>query len=350
VDGIALVAEFLDAASSAHWSGHGSDDSRTYGYTSEEASATRPSLVAATWAARATEALTTLAAEGPPPPSVNDSEGLALAQAAKAILELTEQITIFTAALSGAFCCMPHNGESSSQLPSQRESTVLLIDIKGYRAHRHSHQGTDAVKHRNWATRGVELVAQWARAYGGVERPEIKGDEILMEFSQSADSAILAAASVLSHTSALRSMNIDAFTWQFHNGIDHGYIDVGEKSVMGECIDNASAFCKQGEVEANAVKLSEKAQQQCSADLSALPMSPLGRLPVGEDGDGKKFHIGVVAVNGVEVIAALAERLRRAAAEMEQAFPALPPVTEPLPFKLVDPQVEDQAEEPGSGV
>ncbi len=341
VEAIARIAEFLDAASSAHWDGHASADMTAYGYSGEVGHDTRPSLLASRWSLRAMESLMTVASLRQPLPDVGANEESTLAGAATALLELTEQIAMFTAAIAGAFCCPPHR-PAAPEPSSQRETTMLVMDIEGYRAHRREHRkDTEIVKHRNWTMRGIELVAQWARAYGGVERPEFRGDDILMEFEGSADSAALAAASVLSHTSALRSMNIDAFGWRFHNGIDHGYVDFRDNNAMGECIDNAAAFSKLGEAEANDVKLTEKAWEQCSPDLPGRSSSrELGDLPVGKDKKGEEFFVHVLALDGVEMVVALAERLRRVAGETKDAFAEEPPVTRPLKFEAAEPSDE----------
>jgi hypothetical protein len=280
------------------------------------------------------------------PLGVYESEDLALAEAATMMLELMEHIAIFTAALAGEFCCVsnPFTQPSSPEPPSQREACMLVMDIKGYRAHL---KATDAVSHHSWTMRGVELAAQWARACGGLERPEVKGDEIVIEFGP-ADSAALAAAAVLCHASALRSMNTDAFSWHFHNGTDHGNIEIRENNVMGECINNASAFAKHETDGANDVKLTAKAKQQCPTDLSALSSwRNLGMLPVGKDGAGKEFQVSVVAIDGVEIVSALTERVRRVADEIKDAFAAEHLATDRLPVKKVE-RPANKAERPGS--
>ena len=88
--------------------------------------------------------------------------------------------------------------------------------------------------------RALNLVAQWGQAFGGIEIKGRAGDDIVFEFSH-ADSALLCAAIVQEHASALRSTGLAALNWAFRIGLDTDEIsDADGGNVIGTCIDRGS--------------------------------------------------------------------------------------------------------------
>ncbi len=92
--------------------------------------------------------------------------------------------------------------------------------------------------------RALNLVAQWGQAFGGIEIKGRAGDDIVFEFSH-ADSALLCAAIVQEHASALRSTGLAALNWAFRIGLDTDEIsDADGGNVIGTCIDRAAKLAK----------------------------------------------------------------------------------------------------------
>jgi hypothetical protein len=122
----------------------------------------------------------------------------------------------------------------------------------------------------NWTDSALNLVAQWARAFGGIEINERRGDDIYLEFA-SADRAVLCAAAVQAHAQALRAMGVRELDWSFRITITSGEVTVGEgRNVLGACVNVASKmkeFRKGDEGEFDRVLVAEQALDECSATI-----------------------------------------------------------------------------------
>ena len=265
--------------------------------------------------ARIRRALTSLLEDGSLAPP--DSE-VTLRAAARELLDMTELLGAFAAALTGTF-----RGIRGGREPSAQHLSILSLDIAG--SSHHSDAG-DARSHTTWIEGGLDLAAQWARAFSGWERPERKGDEIMVEFEEDGDATVLAAAAVLCHTRALRSTEIGSISWRFHSGVDCGEVESLGHNLIGRCLNRAAriAKCGDGREDAKLVMLTKEAAERCSEQMVREPVATWGeRLTLAKSEDGEVL-MGTVPcrVDSHEAIARLTAGMRETAQSVWRTLPS----------------------------
>jgi hypothetical protein len=264
----------------------------------------------------------------PAPPPVDDRE--ALRAAAGELLDLVELLDAFSAALAGVY--RGHQGRRPDPADAgvSRQVSVLSLDLAGSTA---NGELLDAGSNYRWVEGGLNLAAQWTRAFGGAELSDRKGDELTIEFPPSGDAGVLSAAFVLRHTAALRSTEAAAVRWTFHAGVDCGQVDDGDGSnVIGSCINRAAKLAKEAEPETR-ILIGEAHAEQCSSELRD---PPVGEAAVERTIEGRRVLSR--AIDAERAVAALTERVRIAASTLAASVPALPAA------------VEARAAEPASGL
>lgn len=121
-----------------------------------------------------------------------------------------------------------------------RRRTVLVADLAGSTPH--SLENAHASS-KSWARDGLNLVAQWGRAFGGEEVNERGGDDIFIEF-ETADRGVLCAAVVQQHVKALRCMGLSGLAWSFRIAVDTGEMSDDENVVHGANLNTAAKLGK----------------------------------------------------------------------------------------------------------
>jgi hypothetical protein len=264
---------------------------------------------------RIRRALTSFLKDEPLPPP--DSE-VTLHAAARELLDMTELLGAFTASLAGAF-----RGVRGGREPTAQHLSVLSLDIAGSS---HHSEACDARSHTTWVEDGLDIAAQWTRAFSGWERPERKGDEITIEFEDDGDATALAAAAVLCHTHALRSTGIDAISWRFHSGIDCGEVESLDNNLIGRCLNRAAkiAKCGDGRDGAKLVLLTKQAAERCSDEMLREPVATWGERLTLAESEGSDVLMSTIPcrVDSHEAIARLAAGMREIAESVRSMLPS----------------------------
>lgn len=306
VAALARTIDGLDAASAEHWrDGNSEASARAAGASAR--------------AATIQDALRSLAGGGPVQRPVRQDARAAITAAAEDLLDTVGLIASALAAVAGA-SRVAEGEHRRARHPEARQVTVLVLDIAGSTVHG---EAREERSHNRWVNKGLGLVAQWTRTFGGWERLERKGDELISEFEHDGDAPVMAAAAVLCHARALRGMQIDEASWRFHCGIDHGEIKDEDNNVLGRCINGAATIGKRGDgkTEASKIVISSRTLPHCSSQLAEQPYaSPQASTVVGEY-EGREIQIPVSAIDSAQVFAAMSARLReaceRVAAELD---------------------------------
>jgi hypothetical protein len=124
----------------------------------------------------------------------------------------------------------------------QRISSVLSFDIS--KSFDHALRNDFEVNY-DWKNAGLNLIAQWGKAFGGWEGRDREGDAIWLEFEQPGDPAVLCAAAVQQHALALRSTAVPSLWWGFRVAIDEGPMRMGDGgNTIGLCLDRVSKLAK----------------------------------------------------------------------------------------------------------
>jgi hypothetical protein len=208
--------------------------------------------------------LTTLAADAPAPHTV---DGDLTRQAAKTIERILRLVRLRAAAQAGIYRGVPRRASSDRGLSALRRSTVLVADLSGstVRSMQHSHGETV-----HWSNDGLNLIALWGRAFGGLEAGPREGDAVRLEF-RDADRAILCAAVVQRHLGVLRAIGRGVVAWECRMAIDTGELSDGDgANVLGRCLNVASKlveFQRDDPDAAQRVLVTPSAQESCSALL-----------------------------------------------------------------------------------
>ncbi|HTU78093.1 MAG TPA: hypothetical protein VMF09_04970 [Solirubrobacteraceae bacterium] len=285
------------------------------------------------WCARIRRSLTSLSDE---PRTPQDGEAT-LQNAARELLDMTELLGAFAASLTGVF-----RGVRGGREPSgAQHRTVLSLDL----ADSSHHSVSSARSHTTWVEDGLDLAAQWTRAFGGWELPVRNGDEITIESEAGGDAIALAAAAVLCHTRALRSTGIDTISWRFHSGVDCGEVEPQNNNLIGRCLNGAAKLAKHGDGkgEAKLVMLTKDAAEQCSEELLREPIATWGEPLTLAEIESSDVLMSTVPcrVDSHEAIARLARGMRETA---ESALLKLPsPGTADRQFD-VQPVVEEEVD------
>jgi hypothetical protein len=247
------LVERLDLASALHW-----EQRRTAGGSAESAAADT------LWAcAHIRRALTSLREDGESTGAPSSGRA-AITTAAEELLDVLARLRAFVAASSGSY---RGSGRAVRSQAAQRIGTILHVDLAKSKEHAVVH---DFVENFEWKNTGLNLTAQWGRAFGAREMKERDGDSIWLEFEENGDPALLCAAAVQTHVSALRSISVDRLWWVLHAGVDHGRIGDGDgPGAIGLCLDRVGVFAKAGEGKESfeQVFVSPNAAELCSAAL-----------------------------------------------------------------------------------
>jgi len=210
------------------------------------------------------EKLTSLSDEAPARPPVPDDPREAIAAAAEGLMDALWLLKAFLAAVTGIY-----RGAQDSRIApppvDKRNSSVLSLDIAGSRAHEQKYPQT----HREWRSDGLDIAAQWGRAFAGREGKHREGDDLWFEFPVG-DAAILAAACVQSQASALASTKLDSIKREFHAAVDAGELEQGNMgNTQGHCMDRVTGVAKACDrtAETNYVFVTKDAWRHCSAGL-----------------------------------------------------------------------------------
>lgn len=242
-----------------------------------------------------------------PPSDLRD----ALVAAAEGLLDLTDRIRAFIAAVSGEF----RGSLDDYRQPlgeNKRSVSVLSVDIVGSGEHGRLHNGEE---HRKWVSGALNVAAQWSRAFAGREGRSRVGDEVWIEFSPS-DAPILAAAATLQHAVALRSTGLAQISWSFHAGVDAGELeDDHPANVISRTMDRVTGLAKKCDpkAEVEAVYLTPEAFQACSAQLHKAELEV--RLKEVEL-VGEEIH--PLAIEADTVMAAFCARLDELVPQLSQ--------------------------------
>jgi hypothetical protein len=296
LSGTAELVERLDAASHAAWLDPVAGD----------ADASAQAALSLAWSGRLRRALTSLTGGEGTTPSLPSDTRSAVTLAARKLDDLLDQLGAIIAALAGEFRGERAARERLNRAPSGRHAAILVLDIAGYTVHG---EATDERTHNAWAREGLNLAAQWTCALGGRERPERKGDELVVEFPEDGDTSVLAAALIQCHTRALRLTGIEQVRWCFHAGSDCGDVQEHDGDVTGLCVTHASKIAKAGDgrTEASQVAITETLRDRCSTELQREPLGHRGKT-VKLDDDGR-YTLNTHMIESPGVIDLYVERL-----------------------------------------
>jgi hypothetical protein len=244
------------------------------------------------------------------------------------LLEVTKVLGTFAAAVAGVY--RGTRGQRAPvQLPPEREATVLFVDITKSveRALRDGFEVT-----ANWKNSGLNLAAQWAKAFGGREVQDRPGDAVWLDFGQHPDAAVMCAGAIQQHMRALRLTGLQSLSWTMHMAVDEGRLrDADGGCVAGDCIDR-SARCAKVEYDGkrdDGVLVTQETATRCSADLRENGV--MSELPqeielAGEDLPGSR--ITPFSVDSKRVLRVLRNRVH---ALTERLLPQVEaPEEEPL--------------------
>lgn len=177
------------------------------------------------------------------------------------LLRFTNVLKRFVSAYRWRYDPMPDRPEP---LPKIRTSVILNADLarSTYRA-----SSSDDPTYAAWANAGLNLIAQWGRAFGAREIPiaSREGDDICLEFGD-ADAAVLCACVIAEHFAALRSTGNDSVVYSVHWGIDQGFVQEGDgPNRLSPAINRASHLAKA--VAVDEIGLTPDVAHDCSSAL-----------------------------------------------------------------------------------
>jgi class 3 adenylate cyclase len=157
--------------------------------------------------------------------------------------DLRESLLImeaFASAVAWLYRGAPRDRETGG-LRASGEQTILFADLSKSLVRGAS---LPPAENAAWKDTGLNLIAQWAKAFGGREFRDRGGDDIWLTF-QCADSAVLCAAALQQHARALRSTPVESIAWAFHVALDTGDVTTGAGgNFIGSCIDRSARLAK----------------------------------------------------------------------------------------------------------
>ena len=307
------AVERLERASSALWQAEEHDELKR----AEEDAET----VAKAVAGACTDVRRTLRAEPDPRPHAGDARAQ-LQAAARDLLEARDIIASFAAALAGSYKGMKGQ-RAPSQLAPEREATVLFADITKS-VERLVSDGFPVSA--EWKNTGLNIAAQWAKAFGGAEIQDRPGDAILLDFGQRPEAAVMCAAAIQQHLRALSSTDLRSMSWALHMCIDEGSLRNSDGgAVDGDCIDRSARGAKEdyeGKRE-DGTLLSATAAARIGAELSeAEVMRPLEHEIKLTDAELPGALMAVEVVNTGAVLRRLRDRVRALAQRVAASVPS----------------------------
>ncbi len=227
----------------------------------------------------------------------------ALIAAAEELLDVLELVRAFISAAAGLYRGF-WDGHLRPLGENQRTVTVLSVDIAGSSVHGSKH---DAPDHRKWISGGLNLAAQWSRAFTGREGKAREGDEVWIEFPPG-DAAVLCGAAILQHAAALRSAGIEEISWRFHVGAHTGELEEDDgHNVVAHAMNKVTKLATECDKDAalDAVHLTLEAWRACSAELEE---GGFDRREERIELAGETFR--PVAVDAAGLMATFGERVR----------------------------------------
>jgi hypothetical protein len=196
-----------------------------------------------------------------PPENLRDG----LVGAAEELLDVIELVRAFVAATAGLYRGF-WDGHRRPLGENKRTVTVLSVDIAGSSVHGSNHTAPD---HRKWIGGGLNVAAQWGRAFTGREGKPREGDEVWIEYPPG-DAAVICGAAILQHAAALRSTGIEDISWRFHVGAHAGELEEDDgNNVVAHAMNKVTKLAKEcdGEAKEDSVHLTPEAWKTCSAEL-----------------------------------------------------------------------------------
>jgi class 3 adenylate cyclase len=313
VEALAAMTEDLDAFSVAEWNGE------------DQGAEELPTRLLS--GCKALEsALTTLRGTEEVEIEAIGSDRAAITTSAEALGRVAGILRAFTAAIACDYRGV--RGQHSRSIADDRRRTVLFADIEKSTEH--------ALKHSvdvnfAWKNSGLNLLAQWAKAFGGLEDREREGDCLWPEFEQAGDAALLCGALVQAHAHALRSVALPELWWGFRIAVDVGQIRDGDRrNAMALALDRpaklAKAFDDDESVER--VLATAEAIEACSAVLREQFTTSLGKevtltpaaIPGAKVEPSTLDGTGCIKALAAQVETVAAKRLEGRGAEEEEAF------------------------------
>lgn len=197
-----------------------------------------------------------------PPDDPREALGAA-AEELQDVLELIRAFVAATAALYRGFW----DGHRRPLGEERRTVSVLSVDLAGSSDHGHDHP---APEHRKWVSDGLNMAAQWSRAFTGREGKAREGDEVWVEFPPG-DAAVVCAAAILQHAAALRSTGIADVDWRFHIGCHTGELEDDDgNNVVAHAMNKVTKLARACDAEADrdVAHLTPEALQVCSPELA----------------------------------------------------------------------------------
>lgn len=292
VDAASALTTALDRASAAHWDGEDCGD-----------------LVKQVFdgGAELRRALSSLRDSAPGPDCPGATRD-GIAAAATILLDGVAVIRSFAAA-TARDDRGPRRGEPLPvPVEEDRYHTVLFPDLAKSREYARAHPFE---ANYEWKNTGLGIVAQWARAFGGVETRPRQGDAQWMEFQERGDPAILAGAAAWAHTTALAAANLPYLTWSLHLGIHIGRIKEAEiDNAIALTLDEMNELCKAGRNSDRGTDLNVTAEvlDSCSPQLSDKALTT--SLADVAKGEGLDLSGGAADVYAIDPNLALAEFVR----------------------------------------
>lgn len=281
LDQVVGLIEVLDRASAGHWAGGSGEEAR------------EAAIFVVVSATAIEHGLLSLADPDEAASRVPGDAAKAIRQAAEHLDDLLERMAAFFGATAGCFCGEEGNRRPDRSVGGVRQATVLSLDVAGSTIHG---EVREERPHNRWLREGLNLAAQWTRAFGGWELADRRGDELFVEYEIDGDAAALAACALLVHSAALRSLGSNEVGWSFHNAIDSGPVeDANGSNAMGSCLNLAAKLAKTGDAkeENKQVLVTTRAAGHTATDLREVAFATRGEeraTVVADDGAPEVFE------------------------------------------------------------
>jgi class 3 adenylate cyclase len=268
------------------------------------------------WCARVDRVLVTLE-PGPlrdmPVPPADPS--IAVTAAADALLATVRRLDTVASALAGEYRGRP-GGRATSPHAGERRATVLFADLEKSFEYALRHGLRENLE---WTNGGLNVMAQWGRAFGGWEGRDREGDAVWLEFDGAGDGAALCGAVLQEHLSAFRSAGLPDRWWGMRAAIDIGVFNAADGgNAIGRCISRAAKLAKEltDEQSITRVLATPEAAELWSATLRGTLTAPLGSSVTLADEplEGATFEPYSIAPDAV--VKALAQRIGELAGEL----------------------------------
>lgn len=135
--------------------------------------------------------------------------------------------------------------------PQTRRRTILFADLSGSTP---SGLVRTQQAHVKWQNAGLNIIAQWGQAFGGVEIKDREGDDVVLEFTDP-DAALLCAALIQEHTRVLRSIGLPQLCWSFRVALDTDEIsDADGGNAISNGINRAAKLAKCGKDDPSSIE------------------------------------------------------------------------------------------------